>query len=655
MNKKLLFIPIITAGFIFSLFQMQSASADTTPPPSGAQEMKLSDSSQTKGTTNAIQSEDKKISLSAIDHGSQYFTNVSFTDIAGNPLAKVNDSDKVKVNYNFSIPGDIHENEIMSIPLPEQLQMVNYTDFPIMDASGTFIAKASTDKTTGLITITFTDAVENKTDINGSLIFWTKFDKEKLLEGENTFAMPLQGVTTDLTLNVHKVVSTGTGTTNPTVIFKSGSFDKNDPSLINWTVTINNAHQNLLQPKVIDTMGPGQNLVPGTFTFNYRDEKKKSLNKFTLPAGDEVSQGRTRVTLNATGFDIIFENFGSYSTINNYYSAVVTYQTKVDASTTRYVNGVGTLDELGQPQKRNASVVDYGSGGIASGNTQEAVDNLTDTIDSATSLDSSVLTPEDSTKLEEAIQTAQNVVDNETATKEQLDESSNELGHVVEEVTPSDVPPVNEELEQALKDLEQLVQETKEIDPAPYTEDTWQNVETALKESETLLLNEEKNPGSATLEDVKNSSEQLHQALEGLETKEHEAIQGALDQLQKLVAVAETTKELPYTKESWDVLVHAKEEAKDIIRLGVDKVTLQDVLEKQKQLQEALENLVEKVNSPSSSSSPQEVISNIPNATPGRSLPATGEQSNVFLIIGGIFIAILTIVVAFYLNKRQRN
>lgn len=229
------------------------------------------------------------------------------------------------------------------------------------------------------------------------------------------------------------------------------------------------------------------------------------------------------------------------------------------------------------------------------------------------------------------------------------------MGQVVEEVTPSDVPPVNEELEQAIKDLEQLVQKTKEIDPAPYTEDTWQNVETALKESEALLSNEEENPGSATLKDVKNSSEQLHQALDGLETKEHEAIQGALDQLQKLVDVAETTKELPYTKESWDILVHAKEEAKDIIRLGVDKVTLQDVLGKQKQLQEALENLVEKVNSTSSSSSPQEVTSNIPNETPGRSLPATGEQSNVFLIMEGIFIGILAIVVAFYLNKRQRN
>lgn len=659
MNNKLFLTPLIVAGVILALFPIQSAQADMMTMPSSAQGGQTLETSPTQGSTSEVQPEDEIVSASDTDYGSQYFTNVSFTDIAGNPLAKVNDSDKVKVNYNFSIPGNVHENETMSIPLPEQLQMVNYTDFPIMDASGVIIANASTNKTTGLITITFTHAVENKTDINGSLFFWAKFDKEKIVEGENTFSMPLQGVTTDLTLTVRKVVSTGTGTTNPTVIFKSGSFDKNDPSLINWTITINNAHQNLLQPKVIDTMGAGQQLVPGTFAFNYRDENKKSLNKFTLPAGDDTSQGRTRVTLNPTGFEVIFENFGTYSTINRYYSAVLTYQTKIDASIIRYTNGVGTMDELGQPQKRNASVIDYGSGGIASGNTQEAVDNLTDMIDTATSLDPAILQPDDGTKLEEATQTAQDVVDDETATKEQLDEATDQLGKVIEEVTPSEVPLVDEELEQALKDLGQLVEETKKKDPTSYTEETWQDVETALKESETLLSNEKENPGSTTLADVQNSSGQLHQALDGLVTKEHEAIQSELNQLQKLVGVAEALKETTYTKESWIILIHAKEEAKNILLEGVDKVTMQEVLEKQKQLQEAIEGLVEKINPPTHNNSespiPPKSVNENYNENPKRSLPVTGEQSNIFLIISGLFIGGLAIISAFYLNKKQNK
>lgn len=151
MNKKLFFLTLIAVGFIFTLFPVQFAHAESMTTPSSVQEKKTSESSQTKGATDVVQPEDKINLVAYTDHGSQYFTTVSFTDIVGNPLAKVNDSDKVKVNYNFYIPGNVHENETMSIPLPEQLQMVNYRDFPIMDVSGAVIANASTDKTTGVI------------------------------------------------------------------------------------------------------------------------------------------------------------------------------------------------------------------------------------------------------------------------------------------------------------------------------------------------------------------------------------------------------------------------------------------------------------------------------------------------------------------------
>lgn len=657
MNKKLYYLILIFLGFIWSGFSMQHVKANMMSVPSEVSGGQITTQSfQNKNTPIPVdeQSETSISKTSLADYGSQYFTQVSFTDIAGNQLAKVDDSDKVKVNYSFSIPGNVHKNETMSIQLPTQLQMVNYTDFPIMDTSGVTIANASIDKGTGLISIIFTSAVENKTDIKGSLFFWAKFDKEKLLEGENSFSMPLQGVTTDLTLNVHKTKNTGTGTTNPTVIFKSGSFDKNDPSLINWTITVNNAHQNLFDPKVTDTIGPGQKLISGTFSFNYRDENKKSLRKFTLPTGNDVSEGFTRVSLTSTGFEMSLESLGSYSIINHYYSVVVNYQTKIDSSTVRYVNSAGMLDELAQPQKRNASVTDYGNGGVASGSVQDGIDMLTDIIDTASGVDSTDLIPEDMSKLKDATNTAQEVVDDETVTQDKLDEASNQLGKVLEEVVPSKVPPIDEAVAKALKELEQLIKKVKTTDSSLYTEKSWQVVEDAVKESEKLISNENEHPGSTSLQSVQKSTSQLNQALNSLITKEHEQLQTALNQLQKLVNIAEAFNKTLYTEESWAALMKAKEEAKRTIVSGISKVTLQEISTKQRQLQKAIEDLIKKVTWSSVSTSQKGIYPKYQKST-NKNLPATGEHSNLLLILGGFFILSFVLLLEVQKNKKLRK
>lgn len=628
MNKKLFFTVFTALVMSVGLFSIQPVKADQTTQSSAVEKTVIQpekDGQVAKAST----------AVSPIDYGSQYFTQVSFTDLAGNSLAKVDDSDKIKVNYSFSIPGSVHENDTMTIQLPEQLQMVNYKDFSIMDASGAVIANASTDKTTGLVTLTFTNEVENKTDITGSLFFWAKFDVDKVSDGANVFPMSVRGTTQDLTLNVHKTsTGVGTGTTNPTVIFKSGSFDKNNPSLIDWTVTVNNAQQNLLQPKVIDTIGAGQTLVSGTLSFNYRDENKKSLKKFTLGAGAEVAEGQTKATTTATGFEVILENLGSYSTINHYSSVVITYQTQVDGSVNRYTNNASTTDESGNPQQRNASVIDYGSGGSASGTTQQAIDTLTNTIDTATSIDPGVLTPDDVTQLTDSTTNAQNVVDNETSTKEQLDTTNTELGQVINEVTP----PIENDVTRALEKLTQLVNDTKLKDSNLYTDKSWQGVEEAIKASETLLNNEKEHPGTTSLVEIQESLTKLNQAVDALVTKAHETLENALTDLQKLVNTAETKDETLYTKETWDVLITAKEEAKQTLTAGINNVTLEQVLIQQNQLQTAIDGLKEKEKVPSNSSN-------------SNSLPATGEGANYFITLLGLGILIFASIIKIQLLK----
>lgn len=658
MMKKIFLI--VSAVFMTSMFSFQPIKAEVTNTPSEVQNKVTKQVGQ--GNKDITSSQDEiPEKLSTTNYGSQYMTSVSFTDITGNGLSKVNDSDKIKVNYNFSIPGDVHDNETMTLQLPQQLQLVNYTDFTITDSSGDVIAIATSDKTTGVITLTFTKVVENKKDITGSLFFWAKFDKNQIVDGENIFPMPLQGVTQDLTLNVHKVVSTGTGTTNPTVIFKNGSFDKKDPTLINWTITINNANQSLLQPKVIDTIGSGQTLVPGSFTFNYRDQDKKSMNKFTLPAGDEATNDRTTLTMTSTGFEAILENLGKHSTINHYSSAVITYQTKVKDNNTRYINNAGTSDELGLPQQRNASVTNYGNGGSASGSTQEAIDDLTNTIDAATSLDPSDLNSEDATQLTEATTNAQNTVDNETSTKKALDDATAQLDAIMDEVTPG--TPIDDGRRQALDNLEQLVEKAKRIDSSLYTEKSWEAVDTALKEAEALLNSEKGTPGSTSLEQIQNSTQKLTDVLSALVTKEQEKLENALTDLQHLVHIADAQQEELFTKETWETLLTANQEAKKILATDKTTLTSDDVLLKIDQLQTALDGL-EKVISPTPQEHTQETTLNsaqfnysntspLSKSSSNSNLPATGEVSKFNFNIIGFLLLCLASLLLFLTHKNK--
>lgn len=618
---------------------------------------KATTASTQESTDKSSAATEKAAPTAAVDHGSQYFTDVSFTDIAGNPLAKVSDSDKIKVHYTFAIPEAVHPNETMTIQLPEQLKLVNYTDFPLMDAAGNIIANATTDTATGLMTLTFTDSVEGKTDTNGSLFFWAKFDKTKVTDGANTLAMPVNGATTDVQLTVRKSAGTTTGNNNPTVVFKSGAFDKNDPSIINWTITINNAQQRLIQPRILDTIGPGQTLLTNSFIVNYRDTNKKSLKKYSLVPGQDIENSWTKVAQTDTGFQLYLDNLGSASTINNYASAVITYKTKVDASTTRYINGAGTNDEAGQPQNRNASVNVYGSGGSASGTINEAIDQLTDIIDEAESIDETELTPDDAAKLNDEIHKAHEIVDNEEATLEQLDAASDNLEEVIQEVVPStEQPPVDtKEIEQALKELQAAVDEANNKKAEEYTPESWQPVADAKAQAEKVLKKGQENPANVTLNEVNSAKENLAAAVQKLVKREqpqsNKSLKEALARLEKLLADLNQKVRSLYTEDSWQKVMDLKDEANRLIASG--KATLAQVNDLIQRLTAAMSELKLKTTTPNAENtsvpiSTSSYISKSPTTSYQSSLPKMGEDKGTALLILGILAISLATVMIYY-------
>ncbi|CAD5903064.1 LPXTG cell wall anchor domain-containing protein [Carnobacterium maltaromaticum] len=600
--------------------------ADSNAPPEAS--IEESEKSETSSTVEVAD----PVALAVIDYGSQFFNQVSFSDVAGNTLAKVKDTDKIKVNYTFAITTPVNEGETMSIALPAELKLVNYTEFPLKDSEGNTIALATTDKNTGLITLTFTDYVNGKSNINGELFFWAKLDKTVVTDGNNLITMPVNDVTTDLTLKVTKTTGNSPGTTNPTVLFKSGAYDKNDPTVINWTITLNNAQQNLFQPTIIDIVGPGQVLLKNSFVVNYRDAAKKSKNKYSLPT--TLANDRTEVLFADSGFDLKLENLGSYSIINQYSSAVITYKTKVDNSAVQYINSANSADESNNYQTRNATVKFYGSGGEASGSVNEAIDEISDIIDEAESMDPNALTPPGNTQLEESKNTAQETMDTEESTVEEIDKAKENLEETIKEVTPSE-PAENQAVKEAIDKLKEKLKEITEENPADYTTESWVSLEDAKEKAEAIIEKGTNDSNSVTFEEVTEIQKQLEETIAQLElipTPE------TVLELEKLVTEAEEKQKEDYTNETWVPFEGNLELAKENLQTYKDdpqtikNIDLQQTIIQLKQTMDQLEQVKSQV-----VESSVDPISHVKGQQ--EQFPETGEIQNHFVgLIGLVFL-----------------
>lgn len=437
------------------------------------------------------------------EYGSELLTNVSLTDIANNPIQRVKSSDKIKVNYSFYLPDEVQAGDELTFELPPILQMINYSEFPLLSENGSKIGLANVDRTTNKITVTFNDYVTNHNTISGQFFFWVKLVNEQTVEGVNPIPLPVNGTTSNLELAINKANGISTGTTNPTTIFKSGKFDSIDPQKINWTITLNNSGQNLLLPIINDNLGAGQQLLVDTFSVNYRDADKKSLKKYSLPS---IIQGDiTNVIPTANGFTLALQSLGSYSEGKGYVSAVINYSTKVTDSSVRYVNNANTLDEAGTPQSRNASLTNYANGGIGNGDVNQVIDVLTDKIDETESIDLEELTDNSAQKLIEAKENAQTVVDNENSTVIDLEDVTeslvNQLVTIEESVQVIDI-----------EELETFIEENNELNEETYTPETWNQWIDKKTEAIRLVQIVKETPRAVSRVKIKQMTQELKTA-----------------------------------------------------------------------------------------------------------------------------------------------
>ncbi|MED3739008.1 discoidin domain-containing protein [Virgibacillus pantothenticus] len=175
----------------------------------------------------------------------------------------------------------------------------------------------------------------------------------------------------------------------------------------------------------------------------------------------------------------------------------------------------------------------------------------------------------------QALEEAKNVLADEKATQDEVDDVFAALTKAMDQLT--------EKVDKSV--LEEIIEEAEVKKEINYTEESWKTFVAALEEAKAVLDNEE-----ATQELVAEAIASLTNAMESLEVKP-----GIVDKskLEFAVKQADTKDKSKYTEDSWETFVQALDIAKKI--LDDEEVTQNAVDETFKALTKAMDQLEEKV------------------------------------------------------------
>ena len=171
---------------------------------------------------------------------------------------------------------------------------------------------------------------------------------------------------------------------------------------------------------------------------------------------------------------------------------------------------------------------------------------LQDLIVQAEGLDENKFTVESWQTLVNALQEAKEVNDNENAMQEEVDEAIKNLQAAIDNL--EEVKEVDKSL------LEAMINKVLGLDGSRYTDKTWNDLIPVLQEAQEVLANE-----SASQEEVDNAYNALVKAYLELRLIPDKSL------LQELIDKAQSLDGANYSAKTWNVVVKALGEAKEVL------------------------------------------------------------------------------------------
>ncbi|MGG7057769.1 Ig-like domain-containing protein [Clostridium tertium] len=194
---------------------------------------------------------------------------------------------------------------------------------------------------------------------------------------------------------------------------------------------------------------------------------------------------------------------------------------------------------------------------------------LKDMIDLAEGLNEKQYTEETWVKLQDKLELAKAVYEDENALKDEVEKASHNLQNAINELIKKNVDKIK------LKDLVNVIEKLEESE---YIKTTWENLQDNLKNSKDILTNED-----AIQKEVDESYNNLMRAYLNLRLKPSK------DKLNELINKAESLNKENYTLESWNKLDEVLNNAKTVF--DNEDSTQEEVSNAEKSLKNAINNL----------------------------------------------------------------
>ncbi|MHC5251611.1 Cna B-type domain-containing protein [Listeria kieliensis] len=213
---------------------------------------------------------------------SQFVKGVSLSNSSG-PVAdkKISDASSVNATYDLTV-GDgnqIDTSQPYTMPLPQELKYETTTPIELFTTNGDRLGNVTIQA--GTIAIHFDENVKSMRNVEVFFNFWSNFNKGTLdYENGNDLAFPLQNNPNN-TIHVNFSKSISGGGSGTSAVSKLLTYDQADPTIVHWTVTVNNGGYEVADSVFKDTMENTQDYIPGSAKIQYRNWNKAVIEENT--------------------------------------------------------------------------------------------------------------------------------------------------------------------------------------------------------------------------------------------------------------------------------------------------------------------------------------------------------------------------------------
>lgn len=175
-------------------------------------------------------------------------------------------------DINFPDDMPINEGDKVTFELPKEITFQTSYEFDVTNPENAVVGKASTDPTTQTVTTVFNNYFkEHPLNKQMSLKLDAKWTDK--VESGKPVTVNFNGTLVSTQIGEEQEIG------KDELVSKWGSQDKDDPTVINWTIRVNYAKRVLNYVKLIDEMSDNQKLVDDYFVMNYVDSVTPWIDK----------------------------------------------------------------------------------------------------------------------------------------------------------------------------------------------------------------------------------------------------------------------------------------------------------------------------------------------------------------------------------------